>query len=123
MRVLHASGDVRLLSITGAPILNEHGRVIAAIGIGRDVTQARADAFRLTESERKLRLLVQSVTETVFTLDTSLRFTALYSGRSSDALLHAPNVIGKTSAEVLRPLLGDAFARSLERALGGERVD
>jgi PAS domain S-box-containing protein len=121
LRVRAADGTSRLMTVTGAPILDAHGRVVGSLGTARDVTAERGAAARLAASELQLRLLVQSVNETVFTVDRNLKFTAIYGRWAPDAPVQASNIIGKSPAEVLGPVYGDAFVAPMGLALLGER--
>lgn len=119
INVIAGDGRARLLSITGAPIRDEQGRVEAALGVARDVTERRAHARRLEESERQLRLLVRSVNETVFTLDRDLHFTAMF-GLLGPGRQDAAHVLAKTPAEALGAAFGEAMVAPARRALAGE---
>ncbi len=123
LRVRNAQESLRLLRVTGSPIRDEAGQVIAAMFLGRDITEERAQAERLAERERQLRLLVRSVNETVFTVDRALRFSAIFGRWEADAPVPADALVGRSIREVLGPRVGAAFEGPLRRALAGEKVE
>ena len=122
VRVRTADGRRVLLSATGTPIRDESGEIIGALGVSRDVTERRADAERLAASERKLRLLIRSMNETVFTLDSQLRFTSVSGRWATRTPIEPADVIGKTFAEVLGAENAAVFDEPLAQALRGERA-
>jgi len=124
LRVRAADGAPRLLRITGSPIrVTERDAVTVAMFVGRDVTDEREQEARLADRERQLRLLVASVNETVFTVDHTFRFTAIY-GRWDPVLgVGTEAVVGRTVRAVLGDGAGEAFEAPLRRALAGEAVE
>jgi PAS domain S-box-containing protein len=123
LRIRAADESRRVLSSTGAPILDENGAVVAALFIGRDVTLARAQAAQIAESERNLRLIVRSMNETVFTVDRELRFRAVYGQWSDTSSITPANILGRSIREVLGDEAGAAMELPVQRALQGEPVD
>lgn len=122
VRVRTADGRTVLLSATGTPIRGESGEVVGALGVSRDVTERRADAERLAASERKLRLLIRSMNETVFTLDSQRRFTSVSGRWAPRTPIESADVIGKTYTEVFGTEGAAAFDETVARTLQGERA-
>jgi PAS domain S-box-containing protein len=113
----------RVLGLTGAPILDERGRVVAVLGIARDVTEQRAEAVRLADSERQLRFLVQSMNETVCMFDAGARFTAVYGRWASEIPVAIGDMIGKTPADLLGEERGRVLVEQIQLALSGRTVE
>jgi PAS domain S-box-containing protein len=75
-RLARPSGEQRLLSVTNSPI--RQGRdVIGILGIARDVTEERARALALARSEDRYTRLVESASDSIFTLDEEGMFTSV----------------------------------------------
>ncbi|HYV97600.1 MAG TPA: PAS domain-containing protein [Gemmatimonadaceae bacterium] len=119
-RIRAADGEVRILSLTGAPIRDPAGGIQAILGIGRDVTQRRQDSARLADSERQLRFLVQSINETVCTFDTEGRLTAAYGRWAAAFRRGADNVAGLHPTAIFGPRVGGAVAQILREVLAGQ---
>ncbi len=123
LRIRTADESRRLLSTTGAPILDENGRVVAVLFIARDVTAERERERQLAQNERNLRLIVRSVNETVFTIDRTMRFTAVYGRWGPNAPMAPSDLVGRTIREVLGETAGEAMEGPVRRAIQGETVE
>ncbi|WP_255428144.1 chemotaxis protein CheB [Ramlibacter cellulosilyticus] len=87
-------GSAVHVALSASPIQDETGRVLAGTALVRDVTEARAAAEALRQSEERLRLMVESAVEyAIFSLDLERRVTRWNSG--------AQRLLGWTEAEVL----------------------
>jgi len=73
-RIVGLKGTPRWLETHVVPFLDEHGRVTAALGITRDITDRRLADAALRESEKNFRMLFEQATDGIFICDDDLRF-------------------------------------------------
>ncbi len=63
------------LSWMDTAVLDEDKNIVAIIGLGRDITERKQTEEELRESENKFRMLSENVTDVIWTMDMSLRYT------------------------------------------------
>ncbi len=120
-RVLRSSGNLAWIAITARNALAEPA-VRAIVLNFRDVTETRKAADALQRSEEKLRLIVRSMSDGIFTLDVT--------GHLDYASPRARSLMRKQEGEILglrfsQILSGESAERAEEmfgRALGGEQI-
>ena len=66
-RLIRADGEERLVETHARTERGSDGRVVAMIGVFQDVTDAEQAVLRITESERRYRLLASRVTDVIVT--------------------------------------------------------
>lgn len=59
--VRHRDGRIFPVHVTNAPVLDENGRVVAIIGVSKDITERKQTEEKLRRSERELRELAESL--------------------------------------------------------------
>src|SRR5690606_26821735 len=102
------------------------GRVSRLIGVAKDITGEIAAQASLSESERRYRLLAESISDVILSSDSTLQITYIspsaeaFFGRSPEWLLeHGPlNMV--TNPRQLSGLLQLIGERSEERRVGKE---
>jgi PAS domain S-box-containing protein len=95
-RVVHRTGDVRIVHSQGDVIRDESGRPCRMFGIMQDITYRKRAEAELRESEERFRTLVQFSFDVYWETDTQHRFTRQ---EFADGLAEAPapgSEIGKT---------------------------
>lgn len=87
-------GIRRVLSINSAPVTDEAGEVIAAVAVFWDISELKGAEKALQESERRLRLIVESAQDfAILMLDRAGNITAWNTG--------AARMFGWTEAEII----------------------
>jgi PAS domain S-box-containing protein len=111
-------GTTRYLSVSGAPIFDEHGRFKGYQGIGRNITQRKEVEKSLQESERRFRQLFENSGDALFVHDAQGRFV--------DCNAAACRMLGYAREEVLKRSVADIAARLLSEkqrhAMNGETL-
>jgi diguanylate cyclase (GGDEF)-like protein/PAS domain S-box-containing protein len=109
--------DGRLVevSISLAPLTDEHGTVIATTGIARDMSTAKQAALDLRASEERYRRIVETAFEGVWIID-SKNETAFVNRRMADMLGYAPDEMrGKPVLAFMDPNAQAAFVANRDR--------
>jgi len=86
-----------------------------------DITDKKLIEQELKESEERFRLLINSTSDVVFTLDTEQRHTGIYGDWAEKSGLSKEYFLGKTTQELLGDEVGVHIAAN-KRALKGETV-
>ena len=95
-------GRVKNILTQGNPEFGPTGEVIAIIGISMDVTEARKREAALAESEARLRLLADNVTDIVTWISAGGRI--LYASPSVETLGYTPDaMVGRPSIDFIHP--------------------
>ncbi len=71
-RFVASDGAVRLLELSGAPMMQD-GDVVGLIAVGRDITDRRRAEEALRENERRYKLVTDKMTDIVWIADMNLR--------------------------------------------------
>ncbi len=87
-----------------------------------DVTEHKLANEKLRESEERFRLLADSMSDVVFTLDSRQRHVGLYGDWVARAGLTPEFFLGKTAREILGEEAAAVHEEANRRALTGERV-
>jgi PAS domain S-box-containing protein len=93
--VVRTDGERRRVAVSSAPLI-EMGQVTGIVASLRDITEQRADAAAREQTEAQYERIVESATDSIFTVDTLGRFTAVNraleraTGRSRCQLLGMP---------------------------------
>jgi PAS domain S-box-containing protein len=115
-RIILANGIVRIVSVVGRAVLDEHANVIRILGTVQDITERKRSAERLYMLARA----VDNSTELIAMTDSELRITF-----ANCALLHAlryseeKEILGKSIAVIMSPnnapeLFSEIATRSME---------
>ncbi len=120
-QIAWADGSRRRVEVSTAP-LHEVGTITGTVACLRDVTEARAGASALEQSEARYTRLVEEATDAIFTVDLQGRFTSV--NRSLEESSGVPRLflLGKRCTGIIDPrdrVLGD---ESIQRTLSGERL-
>jgi PAS domain S-box-containing protein len=84
--------------------------------------KARRDAeSAMQRSEERLRAVVESMGDTVFTTDLELRHDRIFGRRATPAGFASTRLLGRNPSEIWGEALGSAMQAAMLRARGGER--
>ncbi len=124
-----ASGDVRILKITGNVLLDATERPVEILGTIRDITETRQAEAALRDQKELLQSIYEGVEEAIFVVDVDeagrFRFAGLNPAHERLSGLKSIEVEGKTPEE-LSPLLPSSVTASIrknyERCLQSQRA-
>ena len=94
-RIMRPGGEVRRVAVSSAPLL-ELGKVVGSVASLRDITEQHGHVVARARSEDQYERLVEAASDSIFTVDTDGRFTAvnralvLATGKPRDELLGMP---------------------------------
>jgi PAS domain S-box-containing protein len=100
-RFRHKSGRDVWTRLSTGPIVDEAGRFAGALAMATDITESRAAAEALGFVERRLRVVLDNVTDGFFTMDREWRYT--------DINLAGARMLGKTVEDLVGRRSLDAF--------------
>ncbi len=109
--------DGRLVevSISLAPLIDEHGTIIATTGIARDMSTAKQAALALRASEERYRRIVETAFEGVWIIDSQNR-TTFVNRRMADMLGYTPEeMLGKPVLAFMDPDAQAAFVANRDQ--------
>ncbi len=108
--------------LAASRLYDEDGRLIGAMGVSRDITQAKKDQEALRTSEERYRDLFENATDLIQSVDTEGRFQ--YANAAWFATLgYTKEELPKlTLTDVLHPEDRDRYTAWRERLLGGEAM-
>jgi len=111
-RLIRADGEERLIETHARAERDSDGRVTALLGVFRDVTEAERAVVRITESERRYRLLASRATDVIVTYGVDGLVT--YVSPSLEAATgYAPEaLIGRPATSFIHPDDVPALAES-----------
>ena len=95
--------------------------VIVADLIATAIVKQRTERS-LAESEKRLRALMHSMKDVVFTIDTAGRYTGFYGRGIEDFGYDETAAIGKRSSDLFEPAIAVLFEQAIEQALRGENI-
>jgi PAS domain S-box-containing protein len=110
-RLLRADGEVRIVQSKAGCELDEHGQVVALIGVFQDVTEQVQSLDNLTTSEERYRLLAENTSDIIVRAD--LKGTLLYVSPACRAMGYEPeDLIGTPADRMVHPDDRERFRRN-----------
>ncbi len=104
------------------PMLDMNGTIEGFLAVQRDVTEHRAAARSLRDSEERFRTLVDSMDDFVFTLDGDRRFSAVHGKWLTMGGWQPEFFLGKRTTEIFGEADGSIHMEMADRVLAGESV-
>jgi PAS domain S-box-containing protein len=99
-------GQIRVISWNQRNLLDEHGKVIGSVAIGRDITEGQLIEEALANERNVLRTLIDNLPDNIFIKDAESRFVI-------SNLAHARLLRAKTPGEIIGKTDFDIFPREL----------
>ncbi len=118
-RVILASGEEKVINGASRPAREPDGSIVSD-GLLMDVTERRAAAVRLEESEQRYRSLFEQHPDAVFSLDLGGRFTSVNPAAEEISGFTAAELLGRPFAPLLVDEHVSSAARHFEQACQGE---
>ncbi len=108
----------RLFETTKTPMYGHDGRLIGVLGVARDITEQRASALRIQESELRFKTVVSRMTDTLSLIDRDGNIQ-MVNERAAQNLGGCPpeQVVGRNIAEFLPPDDAEVFIRRYRQVL------
>lgn len=116
---IHSDG--RLYQIFNYPFTDTDGTLLV-LQLGIDITEKSKVEKSLQASEERLRLLVNSLNDTVFTLNKEEKITAIYGNIVHTMGIQSKDILGKTLRDIFKPQDKLIHHRAVKKALKGENV-
>lgn len=127
-RMPHRSGETRVVRANYVPHTGPDGEVEGYFAVVQDITEATKQAELLTQRERHLRAVMESVTDCFYAADKEWRITLInraaerYFGRSREELMGVvlweafPSIIGTEYEDQLRAVMNGREPATFEAA-------
>jgi PAS domain S-box-containing protein len=122
IQVERADGTRSQIMVSAAPIRDDAGRVVAAVGSFDDVTERRVTASRLHEREEMLRALAVQFPGAVAILDRDLRYVLAGGRQLTQQERPREELVGKRLSDFLPPANVARAEPFYRRAFEGETV-
>jgi two-component system cell cycle sensor histidine kinase/response regulator CckA len=116
------SGRVFPVSLATSMVHDEHGTVVAAVGVARDMTREMAAEESLRETEVKYREVVENANDVIFTVDSEGYCSSMNrAGREITGYV-AQDARGVHLGQIVAPAHAAYAVAQLKRVLDGEVV-
>jgi PAS domain S-box-containing protein len=121
-RIVRADGAIRIVQAKAGCELDEHGEVVALIGLFQDVTDQVRNLEDLTLSESRYRLLAESSSDVI--VRCGLDGTLLYVSPACRAMGYEPeDLIGTPADRLIHPDDRERFLVNCAKLYAGEAPD
>jgi PAS domain S-box-containing protein len=107
--VKNGKGELRLLSITKSPKLNEKGVVEYVVGAAEDITESKQAEEKLQESRDYLDKIINSIGDPIFVKDRQHRYVLANEAQCNLAGHKREEIIGKTCYDFFPKEQADVF--------------
>ncbi|WP_438463550.1 sensor domain-containing diguanylate cyclase [Marinomonas sp. PE14-40] len=107
--VIMETGEVRYYWTTKKPLFDAKGKVIGLNGISTDITDQKQMQTNLRDNERQLKTIINHVDAYIYMKDREGKFLFINDKTADLFGVHASEVKGKTTRQLLPPELADNF--------------
>jgi diguanylate cyclase (GGDEF)-like protein/PAS domain S-box-containing protein len=114
------------VEVSGRPVRDGSGRVVAAVAVYRDVTERKQQLRQLRRSDQINRAILQHLPNgAVFLLDRDLRYVSAEGPLVPDIMRRTDieGLVGRRAADVISPANREVVLDRYRRALAGESSD
>lgn len=127
VEVYHKDGHRLWQEVTASFNRDENGKPVEIMLVSRDITERKKMEAALKESERRYRMIVENMHDTIWTMDLDLHYTyqspseVRVTGYTPEEIMQPPieKVISKATYERVTQL----FAEELEKEFSGQPLD
>jgi PAS domain S-box-containing protein len=116
-------GHRALLDSTKTPMLDEDGKIVGVLGVGRDVTERKQTEDKIKEALSFNQQIIDSAKQGIIVYDLSLRYRVWNPFMEQITGVKAADVLGKTPLEVFPFLEGSGVLERLQTILKGKTAD
>lgn len=120
MRICTRDNKIRYLSTNFNPIF-EHGAVVGAVGIARDVTQQKKLEQQITELKNFNESIIHSIGSGLMTVDLQKNITSFNPGAEEILEFSAEEIVGKQLNEVFKKEEFDRYLSDINSKNGFEQ--
>ncbi len=115
-------GHRALLETIKTPMLDDHGKLIGILGIGRDITELKAAQEALSINEKRLRLITDNMEEYVWLMDMEMRPTWMSPSVQRTSGITPELMANARLDEAMAPESYALFTRSMAELLTPENL-
>jgi PAS domain S-box-containing protein len=111
------TGVEQWLSTTKVLLHDNQGKIVGIVGMGRDITERKANEETLQQSKQQIENILESITDAFFALDREWRFT--YVNRRAEQILRRPRteLLNKSIWVEFPETVGSKFYTEYQRAM------
>ncbi len=111
------------IALTVSPVKDQHGRIIGASKVARDITARKREQRTLREREQQLALVIDTAPTLIAHCDRNGRLRLANRAYAERLGLRAEDLPGRRLEDVLGPDAYDRIRPHVDRALKGEKVE
>lgn len=116
-RLRRHDGVYRYVRDEGCPCTDQKGQFSGYVGCGMDIHELRQAHQELSESERKLRAILEASPDLVFVLDSDGRYENVFTAQPEHLHTSADRLKGKRLADLWPAEVADKLQQRIDRAL------
>lgn len=117
LRLMRKDGAVRWVEWRCGALRGQGGRVRFVVGVGLDVTAARASQEELRRSERSTRAVLEAIPDLLFRMDADGRYLEVQARPSARLMLPTEGFLGRRARDVLPAEVSRPTMEAIDRAL------
>ncbi len=127
MEIYHKNGSTAWNEVQASFNRDENGKPVGIMLVSRDITERKKMEGILRESEKRYRMIVENMHDTIWTMDMDLHYTyqspseIRVTGYTPEEIMHIP--IDKMLTPESFAQVSQMFAQELEKEFSGEPVD
>ena len=111
LRRREAGGEVTVISVSGKPIFDAHGRFAGYRGVGRNITERKRTKRNLRQIVERFRSLTELSSDWYWEMDADLRFTYVSEGIRKVRGIEPTSLIGRRRWEADGVVIDENMAR------------
>lgn len=112
---VHKDGGEGIMEVVVLPVHDEHGHVVATIGVGRDVTERKQAEAALRESDVRYRAVVETALDAIISSDSEGKIVSWNTGAQNIFGYTEDEALGQSSSIIIPTRYRDAHNLGMER--------